>query len=162
MYNIKNLLEQRKKLLLYLVFTLIGLGTLGLSLIPANNYITGENMANNSEFILPIIYIILYSVFIGILAFIIYALNLISKRTYMVKKIDESIKGIKKGKFLGINTVPKRDELLQSHFAEKIKESGLKANNKIKIFDGMSQVEKEEIMGFKIDKNIDDVFNAAD
>jgi hypothetical protein len=153
MYNIKDLLEQKKKLGIFLAFSLIGLVTIGISLIPAMNYMTGQNLANQPQFFLPHGFIILFAIFATGVFVSIILLSLISKKLYVVKSIDDSIKGIKKGKSFGISggtMLPRRDELLQSHFAEKIKESGLPAG-KLKIFDGMSQVEKDEIVGFRID-----------
>jgi len=151
MYNIKILLEQKKKLGMFLAFSVIGLATLGISLIPSWNYITGENMSERAEFIISAGYIILYAIFATGVLVSLWLLSLISKKLFVVKKIDDSIKGIKKGRtFVPGGVLPKRDELLQSHYAEKIKESGIPAG-KLKIFDGMSQVEHDEIMGFKID-----------
>jgi hypothetical protein len=49
--------------------------------------------------------------------------------------------------------LPKREELLQAHFAEQIKDAGIPAG-RLKIFDGMSQVEHDEIVGFKIEKDL--------
>ncbi|HME51204.1 MAG TPA: hypothetical protein VKM55_03230 [Candidatus Lokiarchaeia archaeon] len=151
MYNIKDLLEQKKKLGIFLAFSLIGLATIGISLIPAMNYMTGQNMANQPQFFLPQGFIILFAIFATGVFVSIILLSLISKKLYIVKSIDDSIKGIKKGKsFVPEKVLPRRDELLQSHFAEKIKESGL-PSGKLKIFDGMSQAEHDEIVGFKID-----------
>ena len=153
MYNIKDLLEQKKKLGIFLAFSLIGLAAIGISLIPAMNYMTGQNMADQPQFFLPQGFIILFTIFATGVFVSIILLSIVSKKLYIVKSIDDSIKGIKKGKSFGISgdtILPRRDELLQSHFAEKIKESGL-PTNKLKMFDGMSQAEHDEIIGFKID-----------
>ena len=150
MYNIKDLLEQKKKLGIFLAFSLIGLATIGISLIPVINY-AGQNLAQQPRFMLPHGFIILFAIFATGVFVSIILLSVISKKLYIVKSIDDSIKGIKKGKsFVPEKVLPRRDELLQSHFAEKIKESGLPAG-KLKIFDGMSQAEHDEIVGFKID-----------
>jgi hypothetical protein len=154
MYNIKDLLEQKKKLGIFMTFSLIGLVTLGISLIPSMNYLTGENMSERAEFIIPAVYIVLYAVLaVGVFVSL-FLLGVISKKLYVVKNIDDSIKGIKKGRsFITEKVLPKREELLQAHYAEKIKEAGISAG-RLKIFDGMSQVERDEIVGFKIENDI--------
>ncbi|MFX0100735.1 MAG: hypothetical protein ACFFCS_14260 [Candidatus Hodarchaeota archaeon] len=155
MYNIKTLLEQKKKLIGFLTMVLIGLLTLGISLIPAMNYLTGENMSARTEFWIPVIYIILYTIFILSVIIIIVALSYISKKLYVVKKIDESIRGIKKGKYLDSNTAPRREELLQAHYADRMRAAGLSAS-RLMIFDGITDVEKNSIIRFNID---DDMLN---
>lgn len=150
MYNIKTLLENKKKLIVFLIMVLIGLLTLGISLIPAMNYLTGENMSARTEFWIPVMYIILYAVFIFVVIVIIFALSYISKKLYVVKKIDESIRGIKKGKFLEANTVPRREELLQAHYADRMRAAGL-TGSRLMIFDGITDAEKNSIIRFNID-----------
>lgn len=153
MYNIKALLEQKKKLIFFLVLILFGLVTLGVSMIPSINYLTGENMSEMAEFIIPAIYIFLYALFTFIIISILVTINYISKKLYIVKKIDESIKGIKKGKILESNTVPKREELLQSHYAELIRASGMNTS-RLQIFNRMTDDERDSIIDFKIDDGI--------
>lgn len=150
MYNIKTLLEQRKKLVIFLTLILIGLVTLGISLIPSMNYLTGENMANRAEFIIPAVYVGLYAIFALIIIGIIVMLSVISKKLYMVKRIDESIRGIKKGKVLEHESGPRREELLQSHFAEKIRATGMNTN-RLKLFDRITDDERNSIIRYKID-----------
>ncbi len=145
------LLEERKKVVIFLMLVLVAVITLAVSLIPAMNYLTGENLSEEIGFSLPPVYVVLYAVFISIVGFIIVTLSFVSKKLYIIKKIDESIENIKKGKNLNINTVPRRDELLQAYFADRIKESGMDNINKLKMFDGITQVEKDEIVGFEID-----------
>nr|MDO8118203.1 hypothetical protein [Candidatus Sigynarchaeota archaeon] len=151
MYNLRMLLEERKKVVIFLMLILVVVITLAVSLIPAMNYITGQDMSQQAGFVLPPVYIVLYVIFISIVGFIIATLSFVSKKLYIIKKIDESIDNIKRGKSLNSNTVPRRDELLQAYFAERIKESGMTDINKLKMFDGITQVEKDEIVGFKID-----------
>ncbi|MHA1794026.1 MAG: hypothetical protein ACTSVI_15395 [Promethearchaeota archaeon] len=158
MYNIKILLEQRKKLLVYLLFILITLIALGVSLIPSMNYLTGENMSNNIKYFFPAFYISVYLIFIIIIVGILITLTLISRKLYIVRKIDESIKGIKKGKILEPNTSPRRDELLQSYYAEQIRATGMNTN-KLKLFEPITDEEKHAIIDFKIDENIPDPNN---
>ncbi len=154
MYNIKDLLEQKKKLGIYLAFSLIGLITLGLSLIPSMNYLTGENMSEQAGYLIPAVYIVLYALLAAGVLISFFLLSIISKKLYIVKNIDDSIKGIKKGRsFVSEKVLPKREELLQAHFAEQIKDAGIPAG-RLKIFDGMSQVEHDEIVGFKIEKDL--------
>jgi hypothetical protein len=154
MYNIKELLEQKKKLGIYLAFSLIGLVTLGISLIPSMNYLTGENMSRRAGFLIPAAYIVLYALLAAGVLISLFLLSAISKKLYVVKNIDDSIKGIKKGRsFVPEKVLPKREELLQAHFAEQIKDAGIPAG-RLKIFDGMSQIEHDEIVGFKIEKDL--------
>lgn len=149
MYNIKELLEHRKKLYLFLVLMGITLASLAATLLPSMNYRTGENMSMREEFLVPVVHVVLYSIMILIIIGIIFLLGVVTKKVYVVKMLDESIKGIRKGRYMNANTVPRREELVQSHYAEKIKESGLKT---FKMFDGLSQVERDEITGFTIDE----------
>ncbi|MHA1372274.1 MAG: hypothetical protein ACTSWN_07395 [Promethearchaeota archaeon] len=154
MLNIKSVLDNRKKIIFFLLLILVGLTGLGVSLIPVMNYKTGENMSERTEFIIPIVYIVIYGIIIVSIIVSIIVLSLISSKLYIVRKIDESIKGIKKGRYLEANTVPGRDALLQADFAEKMHTSGLKVVPKISIFDGMTQLEKDTILSFKIDKEV--------
>ncbi len=154
MYNIKALLEQKRKLGIYLAFSLIGFVTLGISLIPSMNYLTGENMSEQAGYIIPAVYVVLYALLVAGVLISLFLLSVISKKLYVVKNIDDSIKGIKKGRsFMTEKVLPKREELLQAHFAEQIKDAGIPAG-RLKIFDGMSQVEHDEILGFKIEKDL--------
>nr|MDO8118882.1 hypothetical protein [Candidatus Sigynarchaeota archaeon] len=154
MLNIKDLLEQKKKLGIFLAFSLIGLVTLGISLIPSMNYLTGENMSEQAGFLIPAVYIVLYALLAAGVLVSLFLLSVISKKLYVVKNIDDSIKGIKKGRsFMTGKVLPKREELMQAHYAEQIKEAGMPAG-RLKIFDGMSQAEHDEIVGFKIEKDL--------
>ncbi|MHA1684564.1 MAG: hypothetical protein ACTSUE_26740 [Promethearchaeota archaeon] len=149
MYNIKGLLENKKKIILFLSLIVIGLTTLGISLIPTFNYKTGENLAERSDLLIPMVYVGIYSIFALIIIGIIAALNVISKKVYVVKRIDDSIKNIKKGRSME-STGPKRNELLQSHFAERIRASGMNTN-RLKLFDRVTEDERNSIVRFRID-----------
>lgn len=150
MYNIKGLLENKKKLILFLTLIVIGLTTLGISLIPTFSYKTGEDFSERGDLIIPIVYVGIYVIFAVIVIVIIFTLSVISKKVYVVKRIDDSIKNIKKGRSME-STGPKRDELLQSHFAERIRASGMNTN-KLKLFDRVTDDERNSIVKFRIDR----------
>ena len=91
MYNIKDLLEQKKKLGIYLAFSLIGLVTLGISLIPSMNYLTGENMSERAGFIIPAVYIVLYALLAAGVLVSFFLLSVISKKLYVVKTVASKV-----------------------------------------------------------------------
>lgn len=148
MYNFKELLEHKRKILLILGLITVGVVATGISLFPVVNYVTGENITN--RYAIPIVYVGFYTIIIGIIVGVFIGLGFfVGKKIYIVRTIDESIDGIKRGKVLQENTVSRRDEILQTHFAECMHASGLKA--KITLFDGMSQVEHDEIRTYRVD-----------
>ncbi|MEX2717233.1 MAG: hypothetical protein Q6370_013105 [Candidatus Sigynarchaeota archaeon] len=111
-------------------------------------------MSEQVGFLIPAVYIVLYVLLAAGVLVSLFLLSVISKKLYVVKNIDDSIKGIKKGRsFVTEKVLPKREELLQAHYAERIKETGIPAG-RLKMFDGMSQAEHDEILGFNIEKDL--------